>query len=233
MKRFYREVTVAPDGESWRVLLDGRAIRTPGGRPQAVPTRALAEAMAEEWAGQGEEIDSGAFALRDLADFAIDVAGPAREQVIAEIVPYAETDTLCYRAEPEEALHRRQWKVWEPVLAAAEARLGVRFERVSGIIHRRQPAATLERLAALLREADPFTLAALRMLASLAASLVIALEALEPDADVDRLWEISELEEEWQADLWGRDDEAESRRAGRRAAFATAKRFAALAGAAE
>jgi chaperone required for assembly of F1-ATPase len=229
MKRFYREVTVAPDGEGWRVLLDGRAIRTPGGRAQVMPSRALAEAMALEWAGQGEEIDAGAFALRDLADYALDVAGPAREQVIAEIVPYAETDTLCYRAEPEEALHRRQWQVWEPVLAAAEARLGVKFERVSGIIHRPQPGATLERLAAMLREADPFRLAALRMLASLAASLVIALEALEPDADADRLWTIAELEEEWQADLWGRDEEAEARRAGRHAAFAAAIRFAALA----
>lgn len=230
MKQFYREVTVAAAEGGWRVLLDGRPIRTPGGRAQIVPTEALAHALADEWEGQGEEIDPAGFVLRDLADYALDLAGPQRAQVIAEILPYAETDTLCYRAEPEEPLHRRQWEIWEPLLASAEARLGVRFERVSGIIHRAQPPATLARLRALLEEADPFTLAALHALAGLAASLVIALEAVEPGADAARLWSIAELEEEWQADLWGREAEAEARRARRFAAFAAAMRFARLAG---
>ncbi len=229
MKRFYREVTVVPDGDGWRVLLDGRGIRTPGGSAQIVPTRALAEAMAAEWAGQGAEIDAAAFIFRDLADYAIDVTGPSRAQVIVELLPYAETDTLCYRAEPEEALHRRQWEVWEPQLVAAETRLGVRFERVSGIMHRTQPAATLAVIRAELEAADPFTLAALRTLGSLAASLVIALEAIEPGADVAALWASAELEEQWQADLWGREEEAEERRGRRLAAFEASVRFAALA----
>ena len=76
MKRFYRDVTVSPDGKDWRVLLDGRAIRTPGGRAQVVPSRALAEALAAEWTGQGEEIDPGGFALRALADGMVDSVAP-------------------------------------------------------------------------------------------------------------------------------------------------------------
>jgi chaperone required for assembly of F1-ATPase len=229
MKRFYREVTVASDGAGWRVLLDGRGIRTPGGRAQVVPTEAMAGALGAEWILQGEEIDPSSFMLRDLADYAIDVVGPSRAHVISEVLPYAETDTLCYRAEPEEALHRRQWELWEPQLAAAEARLGVRFERVSGIMHRAQPAATLDALRAQLEAADPFTLAALHTLASLAASLVIALEAIEPDADVAALWASAELEEQWQADLWGREAEAEARRERRLEAFEAAVAFATLA----
>jgi chaperone required for assembly of F1-ATPase len=229
MKRFYKEVTVAPDGAGWRVLLDGRGIRTPAGQAQIVPTQALAEAMAAEWAGQDAEINPGAFVLRDMADYAIDITGPNAAQVIAELVPYAETDTLCYRAEPEEALHRHQWEQWEPLLVAAESRLGVRFERVSGIMHRAQPAETLAALAARLEAAGPFDLAALRTLASLAASLVIALEALEAGADVAALWAGAELEEQWQADLWGHDEEAEARRIRRTAAFEAAVRFAVLA----
>lgn len=242
MKRFYTSVSVAPaeaGGESgaetgWRVLLDGRAIKTPGGRPQIVPTSALAEAMADEWAEQcggepGGEIDPARFVLRDMADYALDVVAPARDEAVRGLLPYAETDTLCYRAEPDEALHERQLAVWEPLLAAAEARWGVRFERVAGVIHRPQPAETLARLETMLAGESDVALAALRTLASLAASLVIGLEALAPNADAEALWAAANLEEDWQVELWGRDPEAEALRARRFAAFASAMRFAELA----
>jgi len=229
MKRFYKDVTVAEDAAGWRVMLDGRGIRTPAGRAQVVPTSVLAEAMAGEWAGQGEEIDPVAFVLRDMADYAIDVAAENRALVLSETLPFAETDTLCYRADPEDALYRRQLAVWEPVLARAEARHGVKFERVSGIIHKPQPTATLAKLGALLDEQSPYTLAALHTLASLTASLVIALEAIEPGADAETLWTVADLEADWQAELWGQDWEAQERRARRLAAFGNAMLFARLA----
>jgi chaperone required for assembly of F1-ATPase len=231
VKRFYKSVEVAeaPEASGWRVLLDGRGIKTAAAAAQIVPTRALAEAMAQEWSAQGETLDATTFPLRDLADFAIDVVAKSKEDTVTGLLPYAETDTLCYRADPDEPLHRRQLQTWEPVLAQAEARFGVQFTRVSGIVHRPQPPATLERLAAELRSKDAFTLAALRMLASLSASLTVGLLALEPEADIAALWQAASLEEEWQAELWGREWEAEERRAQRFAAFKLAARFAELA----
>ncbi len=229
MKRFYKEVSVAPDGDGWRVLLDGRAVKTQGKRAQIVPTQALAEALAEEWAAQGEEIDTAAFPLRDLADYAIDMGQSGRDELIDELAAYAETDTLCYRADPDEHLHERQLAMWEPILAATEHRLDVNFERVSGIIHRPQPPQTLARLKAAVAAHDAFTLAPLRMLTGLTASLVIALAAIEPDANADSLWAAAGLEEDWQADLWGRDAEAEERRQTRLEAFKAGIRFATLA----
>ena len=187
MKRFYREVTVAPAGEDWRVLLDGRGIKTAMGQQQVVPSRALAETMAGEWAGQGEEIDTSAFFLRDLADYAIDIVAPDRETAIRGLLPYAETDTLCYRGDAGEALHERQIAVWEPLLLAAEARWDVHFNRIEGIIHHPQPEQTLQRLEAVLAAESDCSLAALNTLASLAASLVIGLAALAPDADAATL----------------------------------------------
>lgn len=228
MKRFYQTVSVAEAGSGWRVLLDGRGIKTAAGAPQIVPSRALADALAAEWSGQGETLDAATFPLRDLADYAIDAIATGKEDAVAGLLPYAETDTLCYRADPDEPLHRRQLETWEPVLTRAESRFGVQFTRVSGIVHKRQPPATLSRLEQELRVADPFTLAALRMLASLAASLTVALLAIEPDADVPALWAAASLEEEWQADLWGREWEAEERRARRFESFALAARFAGL-----
>lgn len=228
MKRFYKEAAAAPVEGGWGVTLDGRPIRTAGGRPQIVPTQALAEALAAEWAGQGEQIDPASFRYRDLADFAIDAVAPARDTVIAELGPYAETDTLCYRADPDEALYKRQIEVWEPVLGAAEARLGVSFTRISGIIHKQQPAETLARLNAELAARSDFELAALKMLSSLAASLVIALEAIQPGADADLLWKAAELEADWQVELWGDDWEAAERRAARLDAFRLAMSLAGL-----
>jgi chaperone required for assembly of F1-ATPase len=229
MKRFYKDVTVAADGAGWRVLLDGRAVKTQGGRAQALPTRALAEALAAEWADQGADIDPSGLVQRDMADHAIDVIAADRKAVIADLRRYAETDTLCYRADPDEPLHARQIELWEPPLKAAEARWDVHFQRISGVIPQPQPGATLARLEAVLAARDDFALAALTPLTTLAASLMTALAALEPGADVAALWDAANLEEDWQAELWGRDAEAEQRRARRYASFVAAVRFAELA----
>lgn len=229
MKRFYREVSCGEAAGGWQVQLDGRGVKSVGGRPQLVPSRALAEALAAEWAAQGDEIDPGRFLLRDMADFALDVVAPDQTKAVSALLPYGETDTLCYRAEPEEPLYQRQLELWEPLLRAAEARWDVHFERVSGVLHRPQPAATIARMQAALVALDPFALAALRNTASLAASLVIGLAALESGADTDMLWRAANLEEDWQAKLWGEDAEAALLRERRLAAFTAAARFAALA----
>jgi chaperone required for assembly of F1-ATPase len=225
MKRFYREVAVEKVEGGWRVTLDGRAIKTALGAPQIVPTRALAEALAAEWSQQGEEIDPHTFPRRDMADYAIDIVRADRAAAIGKLMAFAETDTLCYRADPDEPLYRRQQEIWEPLVTALEAREGIRFDRVSGVIHRPQPQASLDALCARLGTLDDFTLAALQTMASLCASLCIALEALEANADAEALWSAAHLEEEWQAELWGRDAEAEARRDKRWLEFLEAFRF--------
>lgn len=226
MKRFWKEVAVEQVEDGWRVTLDGRPIRTQGGAPQFVPTRALAELLASEWSAQDEEIDPAGFPARDMADYAIDMVAGDRADAVAKILRYGETDTLCYRADPDEPLHKRQWDEWEPVVTAFEAREGVRMERVSGIVHKPQPAATLDTLRERLDAFDAFTLAALEVLTSLSASLCVGLSATEGDADPDALWAAAELEETWQVELWGSDFEAEQRRERRKADFVRAVAFA-------
>ncbi|WP_057884120.1 ATP12 family chaperone protein [Tsuneonella troitsensis] len=227
MKRFWKDVAVEDLGSGWRVLLDGRPIRTQvGGAPQVVPTRALAELLAEEWAAQGEEIEAGAFQCRDMADYAIDKVADAPNDTVDKLLRFAETDTLCYRADPDEPLWKRQQSVWEPIVTAFEAREGVRLERVSGIVHRQQPEATLAALRTRLEALDPFTLAALEAMTSLSTSLCVGLSALDPASDAEALWAAAELEEAWQVELWGSDALAEARRQKRRADFMLAVQFA-------
>ena len=219
MKRFYSDVSIAPQGSGWQVLLDGRALRTAGGSPQVVPTQALAELLAAEWAAQGDEIDPRGFPFRDMADYAIDVVQADRAATIAKVLTYGETDTLCYWAEPDAPLYQRQLQLWEPLVTACETRLGVRFVRISGVLHQPQPPATLAALRGVLGPMDAFTLAGVVNLASLAASLITALAALEHGADHAALFTAANAEEDWQAELWGWEWTAEELRATRAEAF--------------
>lgn len=229
MKRFYDKSDIEEAQGGWRVILDGRPIRTQGGSAQIVPNETLARALADEWAAQGEEIDTSAFLFRDYVDSAIDIVAPDREAAIVKLLSYAETDTLCYRADPEDALFKRQQEDWDPLLEAVEERFGARLERISGIVHKPQPPAALAALRRVLEDKDDFVLAGLTGAASLAASLSTALLALEDDIDPQPLWRDVSLEEEWQAELWGREEEAERRREARAEAFGAAAAFLHLA----
>ena len=229
MKRFYKDVGVRAEAEGWQVTLDGRGLKTQGGAAQIVPTRALADALAQEWDVQGETIDPAGFPLRDMADYAIDRVSTDPSTAIAAIMPFAETDTLCYRADEGDALRDRQEAVWEPLVAAAEKALDSRFSRVTGITYAPHPPSTRARVVEELEEMDSFTLAALQNLASLAASLIAALAALDGRQDADTLFAAANLEEDWQAQQWGWEHEALARRDARARGFALAQRFARLA----
>jgi chaperone required for assembly of F1-ATPase len=231
IRRFYAEVTLGEVPGGWRVALDGRGVTTVGGAAQVVPNEALGEALAAEWRQQGERIDPCSLPLRDMADYAIDIVAPDPAKVNESLLAYAETDTLCYRADPEDPLFARQQEVWEPLLAAFEAAHGITLVRVSGVLHRPQPPRSLAVLGARLQALSPFALAGVEAMTKLAASLVVALAAHDAgDADEAlALWRAACLEEDWQADLWGRDEEAEHRRARREADFLRACAFARLA----
>ena len=228
MKRFYEKAELRSVDGGWQVALDGRAVKTQGGNAQIVPSRELGDALADEWARQSDTIDPAGFYLRDLVDHAIDHVAQEPERTVDTVLRYAETDTLCYRADPEDALFKRQQELWEPLVAGVEDREGVKLERVSGIVHRTPSDETMAALRKRLIALDPLELAGIETMTALAASLCIALAAREDDADADALWDAAELEEGWQADLWGRDEEAEARRAKRRDDFKAAFDFTRL-----
>ncbi|MDE1467044.1 ATP12 family chaperone protein [Aurantiacibacter sp. D1-12] len=226
MKKFWKEVSIAEVEGGWQVTLDGRGIKTQRGAAQVVPTQEAAELLAEEWRAQGDEIDTKVFVFRDLADFAIDMVRPDIGGTVDKLLSYADTDTLCYRASPDEPLYQRQEEVWEPLVTAFEKRHGARMERVSGVVHRGHPEATMAALRDRLVGEDDFTLSALITLASLAASIVVALAILDEDGDTSTMFAAANVEEDWQAELWGWDAEAERTRKLQLEAFEKAAQFA-------
>lgn len=224
-KRFWKVVEVAPAEGAFQVLLDGRALRTPARRPVAVPAEALARALAAEWQAQPDVIDPRAMPLSRMTNSAIDTVAQNHDHVIDTVAAYGDSDLLCYRAAHPEGLVARQATIWDPLLDWAAAALGARLAVRTGVMHRPQPAAALAALRGAVAAQGPFQLAALHELVALSGSLVIGLRAAAGDADAEALWAASRLDEIWQSDLWGTDDEAEALAARREAAFLDAERY--------
>jgi chaperone required for assembly of F1-ATPase len=224
MKRFYKEVTIA-DGA---ILLDGRPVRTPARAKLVLPTQALAEAVAEEWRRQNEEIDPRSMAMTGLANAAIDRVAPDPAAFAAPLATYAETDLLCYRADSPDDLIAVQAKAWDPLLDWARARYDVHFVVTAGILHVAQPAETVDRLAEALAARDAFALAPMSPLVTISGSLVAALALAEGAIGAAEAFVATHVDELWQAGQWGEDYLATQARELRRADFLAAARFIGL-----
>lgn len=225
MKRFYKDVSVEPLEDGCQILLDRRPVRTPARLPLSLPSLALADAVAEEWRSQGEEIDPRAMPLTGLANAAIDRVAPDPAAFAASLARYAEGDLACYRAEGPAKLVERQSERWDALLAWARRRFDVDFRTTAGIMHVGQPAATVERLAHAVGVLDPFRLAGLSPLVTIGGSLIAALAVLEGELPAKIGWEAVSIDDCWQLEQWGPDAEAAAALDNRRSAFMAAARF--------
>lgn len=179
MKRFYKAAVVEEIDGGFGISLDGRLLRTPARAALRVPTRALAEALCEEWAAQVDRVDPWTMPLSQLANTAIDQMPDARRETIAELVRYGETDLLCYRAERPEALVARQTALWQPLLDWLQRRHGIALCAVVGVLPQPQDPHMIARLERVIVAHDNFALAALHMGATGAGSVVIGLAVME------------------------------------------------------
>jgi chaperone required for assembly of F1-ATPase len=212
-RRFWKEVDVAQTGDGFAVRLDGREAKTPAGATLRLPTRVLAELVAEEWAAQGETVEFADMIATRLASTAIDRVPQQHAAVAAEVAKYAGSDLLCYVAEAPEPLIRAEQAAWSPVLAWAESELGLRFVQAAGIVHTPQPAETVERVEALAAELDDFRLTALAYAAPLLGSAALALALERGRLTGEQAFEASRVDESFQESRWGVDAEAAARTA--------------------
>jgi chaperone required for assembly of F1-ATPase len=224
VKRFWKEARAERGG----VLLDGKPVRTPKRNPLTVPNDTLAQAIAAEWNGVGEELDPRALPLTGLANAAIDIVAPDPDAFAAELARYGETDLLAYRAEAPAPLVARQAAEWDPLLAWVRDRYDVHVAVVAGIMHRPQPEATVTRLREALAARTPFELAALSPIVTIGGSLIVGLALAEGAFDAERLWSAVTLDELWQEEQWGEDALALQAREARRCEWDAAVHFLAL-----
>jgi chaperone required for assembly of F1-ATPase len=225
MKRFWTDVAI---DDARVVTLDGKPVRTPGRRPLALPTDALAEAVAEEWRAVGTDIDPRTMPLTGLANAATDPIAADRERFAAGLARYAESDLLCYRSEGPPPLVERQATAWDPLLDWAAARYDVHFAVTAGVMHVPQPPATIARLGAAVAAFDTFALAGLSPVVTLTGSLIIGLALIEGRTDADAAWAAAGIDEDWSVEMWGEDWQAAQSRAAKRREFDFGVRFLAL-----
>jgi chaperone required for assembly of F1-ATPase len=225
-KRFYTEVSVRqePSGE-FAILLDGRSVRTPKKLPLLVPTRALADAIAGEWAAQTERIDPASMPLSKIAITTIDGVVQTMPEVAADIVRFAGSDLLCYRAEAPDELAELQSTVWDSTLQWIEAETGARFHLAEGVMPVTRSPEALASFARLLTPYGAFALACLHVMTTLTGSAFLALAVAKGRMPVAEAWAAAHLDEDWQIARWGIDVEAADRRERRWAEMRSAGQF--------
>lgn len=228
-KRFYKDAAAADlPGGGYGIGLDGRILKTPAKATLAVPTRALADAIAGEWRAQGAEIDPATMPLTRFANTAVDAVANAEDAVRDDVVAYAGRDLLCYRADAPAALVVRQAAEWNPVLAWFEQNHAAKFAVVGGVMPVDQTPETLAKIAAALKDTHAFQLTPLHVMTTLTGSALLALAHVGGVMDAGTAWRMAHVDEDFQIAQWGEDEEATSRRAGREAEFQAASRFYAL-----
>ncbi len=228
MKRFWTLAEVVETGDGYGIALDGRRVKTPARVDLAVPDRGLAQAIAEEWHDCGAEIDLRAMPLTGLANAAVDRVAADPASFAATLAEYAKGDLLCYRADAPQLLIDRQAAQWDPLLAWARRRFDVDFAITTGIMHVDQPAATVQRLAHAVAVLAPFTLAGLSPLVTIGGSLVTVLALIEGEVSVAAAWDAVSVDDAWQVEKWGADEEAVAALERKRHDFEAAARFLSL-----
>jgi chaperone required for assembly of F1-ATPase len=215
VKRFYKDVQVIEGPEDVGVALDGKVIKTPGRVPIAVPFRALAEAIAVEWRAQEVEVRPHTMPMMQLAATVIDHIPANRSAIEAAILRFAETDTVCYRAEPGQPteLIRLQKALWNPLLDWMADRYGARLLTIEGVLPTTQPREAIETLTSLVAAMDDWRLCALHSAAASSGSFVIGLALVEGRIDADEAFAAAELDAGFEIDRWGEDAAATARRA--------------------
>ncbi|GAB4223772.1 MAG: ATPase [Kiloniellaceae bacterium] len=213
IKRFYKQAAAAPAEGGFTVELDGRAVRTPAKAPLVVPSRGLAEAVAAEWQGQGEEVDPRAMALNNLVCTAIDIVVPHRPAIVEEVADYGAHDLLCYWTDETGELMRRQQQLWHPLLDWAGEDLRAPLQKTCGITPQSQAPDSLAALKLAVEEHSDLELTGLAAAVKAAGSLVIGLALSKGRIDAAEAVALSQLDELYQAELWGEDAEAVARRA--------------------
>lgn len=225
MKRFWTEVAVEEEDRGFAIRLDDRPVRTPARALLAVPTRRMAEAIAEEWRSIDREVDPRAMPLTGLANAAIDRVAPDRLAFARGLARYAESDLTCYRATGPRQLVAVQETAWDALLGWARRRYDVDFATTDGVTHVAQPLATVEQLSHAVESLDDFHLAALSPLVTIGGSLLAALALTERAITPDQAWDAVSIDERWQIEQWGSDAEAEQVIENRRRDFMAAAQF--------
>ncbi len=212
-KRFYEKVEVADTDGGFAIHLDGRTIRTPAIQVLQLPTRQLADLVCQEWDDQQKDIDPTAMPVTRLVNTALDGIAHDPQAVIEDILRFAGTDLLWYRADGPQRLVDRQNELWDPVIDWAHASLGARIALAEGIMQVEQPKEAINAIGIHVAAYDsPIALASLHSFTTLTGSALLSIALAKEELSAEEAWTAAHVDEDWNIEQWGEDAEAAARR---------------------
>jgi chaperone required for assembly of F1-ATPase len=228
VKRFWTAATAEPCEGGFTVRLDGRTVKTPAKATVVMPTRAMAEAAAREWDAQQGAVKPETMPVTRAVNSAIDKLVHQRDEVVDLLAAYGASDLLCYRATGPEGLIARQAAGWDPLLGWSALDLGATLVVTSGIVPVDQPAESLARLKAEVDGFDAFRLAAFHDFVAITGSLILGIALARGRLSGVEAFALSRIDESWQAEFWGVDEDAAALEAVKQRALLEAEQFYAL-----
>ena len=213
-KRFYKEVSVGEEqgASGFSILLDGRKVKTPGRRTLILPTHNAADIVAQEWRDQEDKIDPAIMPATRLVNTACDAIVEDPQAVIEDMLKFASSDLLCYRAYEPAGLVDKQREHWDPILDWAATKLGAHFETTQSLVQIPQPKTAVAAISQTLKQwPDPISIAALHTFTNLTGSIILAIAIASKNITAPGAWECAHVDENWNASKWGEDYESKKR----------------------
>ena len=228
MKRFYKDVSVLKQGKMYVVLLDGKTIKTPQKSLCLLPTRAMADAVAKEWEDQDKDIDPVSMPITKMINTAIDRVAVRRSEITTELVNFAGSDQICYRADNPQELVELQNKIWNPLSRRMLEIHNIELKFTTGIVFQEQDPKHLLKIRKLIEDIEDYALMAFYGMATVCGTIIIGLNLFEGHISTDEAWEAGHLDENFQVLKWGRDQDADDRRANLKDELENSVRFLSL-----
>jgi len=213
MKKFWDKVSIKKiSSDSFCIMLDNRILKTPLKRELVLPNLNLAQEIVKEWDQDSKNINADLMIFYGLISTSLDKIIDNKNVYINDILDYIDTDLICYRAENPKELVELQKNKWDPIILLLEKYIGTKVQVFQGVLPKKQHTTVHYRLNNLINRFDIFEISALHRITNITGSIFLSLSVLKKDISKNEMFELSFLDELWQAENWGFDEETSQKR---------------------
>ena len=213
MKKFWEKVSIKKiSSDSFCIMLDDRILKTPLKRELILPKLNLAQEIVKEWDQDSKKINTESMIFYGLISTSLDKIIDNKNLYINDILDYIDTDLICYRAENPKELVELQKNKWDPIIFLIEKYIGTKVHVFEGVLPKKQDTTVHNRFNNLINQFDIFEIAVLHRITNITGSIFLSLCVLKKDISKNEVFELSLLDELWQAENWGFDEETSRKR---------------------
>ena len=213
MKKFWKIVQVKKKlKNSFEILLDKRILKTPMQKDLIFSNYKIAKETALEWDIDEKEINTENMVFYGLISTAIDKISNDKVSYIENVLGFINTDLICYRADGPNELVDLQNNSWNPIISFIKKYIDVELKFFIGVMPSKQSLDIFNRLKTLINSFSDIEISALHRMTNLTGSIFISICILKGDVLKNEAFELSFLDELYQAKNWGIEEESLDKR---------------------